>query len=68
MAFSLWLGFGALVLSPMLRKENRGLAMRSKESENWLTPEEWKKKMERKRKKQKEILPKESDVYEMDKK
>jgi hypothetical protein len=28
-----------------------GLAIWSKESENWLTPEEWKKKMERKRKK-----------------
>jgi hypothetical protein len=38
------------------------------EREEWLTPEEWKKKMERKRKKQKKILPNESDTYEMDRK
>jgi hypothetical protein len=42
--------------------------LNSKEGAEWLTPEEWKKKMERKRKKQKEILPKESDIYEMDSK
>jgi hypothetical protein len=30
-----------------------------------LTPKEWKKKMERKRKKQTEILPKDSEIYEM---
>jgi hypothetical protein len=48
--------------------ENGGFAMHSKESEEWLTPEEWKKKMERKRKKQKEILPTESDIYEIDRK
>ena len=41
--------------------------MDSNEREEWLTPEEWKKRMERKRKKQKEILPTESDIYEMDK-
>lgn len=41
--------------------------MDSNEREEWLRPEEWK-KMERKRKKQKEILPTESDIYEMDKK
>jgi hypothetical protein len=39
--------------------------MYQKESEGWLTPEEWKKKMERKRKKQKEILPTELDIYEV---
>jgi hypothetical protein len=38
------------------------------ERDEWLTPEEWKKKMERKRKKQKKILPNESDIYEMDRK
>jgi len=42
--------------------------LHSKESEEWLTPEEWKKKMERKRKKQKEIPPKESDIYEISRK
>ena len=41
--------------------------MCSKEGEGWLTPEEWNKKMERKRKKQKKILPSETDIYEMDK-
>ena len=40
--------------------------MDSTRPEEHLTPEEWKKKMERKRKKQKEILPKESEIYEMD--
>jgi hypothetical protein len=40
------------------------LALYQKDRERWLTPEEWKKKMERKRKKLKEILPTESDIYE----
>jgi hypothetical protein len=38
------------------------------EREEWLTPEEWRKKMERKRKKQNDPLPTESDIYEMDRK
>ncbi|MGZ8876054.1 MAG: hypothetical protein ACXW02_06670 [Halobacteriota archaeon] len=42
--------------------------MDSNEREEWLTPDEWKKKIERKRKKQKDPLPKESDIYEMDRK
>ncbi len=42
--------------------------MDSTQSEEQLTPEEWKMKMERKRKKQKEILPNESEIYEMDSK
>lgn len=42
--------------------------MHSKESGEWLTPEEWKEKIEKKRKKQKDVLPKESDIYEMDRK
>ncbi|MFZ0011608.1 MAG: hypothetical protein WAL97_06855 [Halobacteriota archaeon] len=41
--------------------------MDSTQSEEQLTPEEWK-KMERKRKKQKKILPNESEIYEMDSK
>jgi hypothetical protein len=41
--------------------------MDSTQSEEHLTPEEWK-KMEKKRRKQKEILPKESEIYEMDSK
>jgi hypothetical protein len=51
-----------------VHNENGCSAMNSKASEGWLTPEEWKKKMERKRKKQKEILPNESDIYEIGKK
>ncbi|MGA2883658.1 MAG: hypothetical protein ABSE80_00635 [Halobacteriota archaeon] len=42
--------------------------MDSTQPEAQLTPEEWKKKMERKRKRQTEILPKESEIYEMDSK
>ncbi|MGP8012007.1 MAG: hypothetical protein ACLPI9_05975 [Halobacteriota archaeon] len=42
--------------------------MDSTQPEEQLTPEEWKKKMERKRKRQTEILPKESEIYEMDSK
>ena len=39
--------------------------MDSTQPEEQVTLEDWKKKMERKRKKQKEILPKESEIYEM---
>jgi hypothetical protein len=39
-----------------------------KDRERWLTLEEWKKKMERKRKKLKEILQTESDIYELGRK
>jgi hypothetical protein len=51
-----------------LYQQARPFSMDSTRSEEQLTPEEWKKKMERKRKKQKEILPNESEIYEMDSK
>ncbi|MGZ4901810.1 MAG: hypothetical protein ACXV3U_00270 [Halobacteriota archaeon] len=40
--------------------------MDSEKQHERVTPEEWKKKTERRRKKQEHILPKESDIYEMD--
>jgi hypothetical protein len=42
--------------------------MDSEQTDEQLTPEEWKKKIEKKRKKQKKVLPDESDIYEMDSK
>ncbi|MGZ4918814.1 MAG: hypothetical protein ACXVIG_00315 [Halobacteriota archaeon] len=40
--------------------------MDSEKHQERVTPEEWKKKTEKRRKKQEDILPKESDTYEMD--
>lgn len=42
--------------------------MDSEKPEERPTPEEWKKKMEKRRKKQEDILPKPTDTYEMDRK
>jgi len=42
--------------------------MHSEKHDERPTPEEWKKKMEKRRKKQEDILPKPSDTYEMDEK
>lgn len=44
----------------------RCLHMHSEKPQEQVTPEEWKKKTEKRRKKQEDILPKESDTYEMD--
>jgi len=40
--------------------------MDSEKQQERVTPEEWRKKTARRRKKQEDILPKESDIYEMD--
>ncbi len=40
--------------------------MYSERPEERVTPEEWKKKTEKRRKKQEDILPKASDIYQAD--
>ncbi len=41
------------------------MCMHSEKQQERVTPEEWRKKTERRKKKQEDILPKESDIYEM---